>query len=50
MPFSKQEIYRLYALFNSTCMGGAIVNGSVLNIGTKTYSKPYIVIYWDDTL
>lgn len=36
--------------FNSTCMGGAIVNGSVLNIGTKTYSKPYIVIYWDDTL
>lgn len=36
--------------FNSTCMGGAIVNGSVLDIGTKTYSKPYIVIYWDDTL
>jgi hypothetical protein len=36
--------------FNSTCMGGAIVNGNVLDIGTKTYSKPYIVIYWDDTL
>ena len=36
--------------FNSTCLGGAIVNGNVLDIGTKTYSKPYIVIYWDDTL
>lgn len=36
--------------FNSTCLGGALVNGTMLNIGTKTYSKPYIVVYWDDTL
>lgn len=36
--------------FNSTCIGGAIVNGSVLDIGTKTYSNPYIVVNWDDTL
>lgn len=36
--------------FNSTCVGGALVNGTMLNIGTKTYSKPYIVVYWDDTL
>lgn len=36
--------------FNATCLGGAIVGGSVLDIGTKTYTKPYIVIYWDDSL
>ncbi len=36
--------------FNATCLSGAIVNGNKLNIGTKTYSKPYIVIYWDDSL
>jgi hypothetical protein len=36
--------------FNSTCVGGAIVGGNVLKIGTKTYSKPYITVYWDDTL
>ncbi len=36
--------------FNSTCVGGAIVGGNILKIGTKTYSKPYITVYWDDTL
>lgn len=35
--------------FNSTCISGAIVSGSKLDIGTKTYSKPSIVVYWDDT-
>lgn len=36
--------------FNSTCVGGAIVSGRILNVGTKTYSRPYITVYWDDTL
>ena len=36
--------------FNATCLGGAIVGGNILDIGTKTYKKPYIRIYWDDTL
>lgn len=36
--------------FNATCLSGPIVNGNKLNIGTKTYTKPYIVIYWDDSL
>ncbi|MBD5543336.1 MAG: hypothetical protein HDR01_03570 [Lachnospiraceae bacterium] len=36
--------------FNATCLSGPIVGGSQLNIGTKTYSNPYIVIYWDDSL
>ncbi|HHX61603.1 MAG TPA: hypothetical protein GX707_12980 [Epulopiscium sp.] len=35
--------------FNSTCVGGAIVNGKPLNVGTKIYSKPYIVVHWDDS-
>lgn len=40
--------YTLY--FNSTCVGGAIVGGQILSIGTKTYSRPYITVFWDDTL
>ncbi len=36
--------------FNATCLSGPIVGGSQLNVGTKTYSNPYIVIYWDDSL
>ena len=35
--------------FNSTCIGGAILGGRISNIGTKTYTNPYITIYWDDT-
>lgn len=36
--------------FNCTCIGGAIINGVLTNTGTKSYSRPSIKIYWDDTL
>lgn len=36
--------------FNCTCSGGAFVNGVLTDIGTKTYSNPYIELWWDDTL
>ncbi len=36
--------------FNSTCFGGEYVNGILTNLGTKKYTRPYIVVYWDDTL
>jgi hypothetical protein len=36
--------------FNCTCLSGAIVNGMILDVGGKTYSSPYITIYWDDSL
>lgn len=36
--------------FNCTCLSGAIVNGMLLDVGGKTYSNPYITIYWDDSL
>lgn len=36
--------------FNATCLGGAVTSAGILDIGTKTYSSPYIVVYWDDTL
>lgn len=35
--------------FNSTCVGGAIVYGKITDFGTKTYSRPSITIYWDDS-
>lgn len=36
--------------FNAKCMGGAFAYGKRTNIGTKTYNRPSITIYWDDTL
>ncbi len=35
--------------FNATCISGAISHGMILDIGSKTYSRPYITIYWDDS-
>jgi len=35
--------------FNATCISGAISHGVILDIGSKTYSSPYITIYWDDS-
>nr|WP_288826953.1 hypothetical protein [uncultured Clostridium sp.] len=35
--------------FNCTCLSGAISHGMILDIGSKTYSNPYITIYWDDS-
>lgn len=35
--------------FNATCISGAISHGMILDIGSKTYSSPYITIYWDDS-
>lgn len=35
--------------FNATCVGGAIIYGRMTDIGTKTYSRPSITIYWDDS-
>lgn len=35
--------------FNATCVGGAIIYGKMTDIGTKTYSRPSITIYWDDS-
>jgi hypothetical protein len=32
--------------FYATCVGGALVGGTMLDIGTKTYSKPSIKIYY----
>lgn len=34
--------------FNGTCLGGTIKNGIILDIATKSYTCPYIVVYWDD--
>lgn len=36
--------YTIY--FNATCIGGAMVNGNILDIGTKSYQSPSIVVYW----
>lgn len=36
--------------FNCTCAKGAYLNGAFTNIGTKTYSNPYLELWWDDTL
>lgn len=35
--------------FNATCVGGAIIYGKMTDIGTKTYSRPSITIYWYDS-
>ncbi|WP_349669798.1 hypothetical protein [Lacrimispora sp.] len=35
--------------FNATCISGAISHGMILDIGSKSYSNPYITIYWDDS-
>lgn len=35
--------------FNGICTDGPLIGGIELKIGTKTYSKPSITIYWDDT-
>ena len=35
--------------FNCTCLGGAIVGGIPTDVGSKTYSSPYITVYWDDS-
>ncbi|WP_097004418.1 hypothetical protein [Lacrimispora amygdalina] len=35
--------------FNATCISGALSHGMILDIGSKTYSSPYITIYWDDS-
>ena len=34
--------------FNSTCYGGAISNGMMLDIGTKIYKNPNITVYWSE--
>lgn len=34
--------------FNSTCTVGAFVGGMNIKKGLKTYSNPYIVIYWEE--
>lgn len=39
-----------YISFNATSVGGFFVGGMQTNYATKTYSKPSITIYWDDTL
>lgn len=36
--------------FNCTCAKGAYINGAFTDIGTKTYSNPYLELWWDDTL
>lgn len=36
--------------FNCTCITGAIINGIMTNMGTKTYKNMTLTVYWDDQI